>query len=164
MLILDQHGNILKRVGRRNRDEALVDFRSPTEIAIGHEEVVVLDATGSRIQVFDLDGLVRQFSTGLSARQASSLQNGMGLGVDSDGNIYLSNLRNPEVLIFSSDGTLLNSFGKIGAHDAQFRSPTGLWIQDSRLLVADAVNRRISVFEIRTQTQPKRSTLMAGAP
>jgi DNA-binding beta-propeller fold protein YncE len=65
MLILDLDGHILKRVGRRNSDQPPAELRAATEVAIGNREVVVLDRSGSRIQVFDLDGrLLRQFGTG----------------------------------------------------------------------------------------------------
>jgi sugar lactone lactonase YvrE len=165
MLILDLGGHILKRIGRRNSDETPVEFRNPTEVATGNGAVVVLDRAGTRVQVFDLEGrLLRQFSTHIVSAVETVMQSGMGLSIDSEGNIYLSNVQRSEVTIFDSEGRMLNTFGKMGAKEVQFRSPSGLWVQDTRLFVADTDNRRIAVFEILTQPQQKQEVVLAAAP
>jgi sugar lactone lactonase YvrE len=88
----------------------------------------------------------------------------MGLSVDSDGNIYLSNIRSSEVRVFRYDGQILNSFGNKGTREGQFRSPAGLWVEHSRLFVADTEDRRIAVFEIRSKLRTKQELALAGAP
>src|SRR5262249_47423759 len=157
--------HILKRVGRRSSDETPVEFRNPTEVAIGNSEVVVLDRAGTRIQVLDLEGrLMRQFSTNAPASIGTAMQSGMGLGIDGDGDIYLSNAVGSEVSVFGSNGKRLNSFGKLGDLEGQFRSPSGLLVQESRLFVADTANRRIAVFEIRTRPTEKQEIVLSAAP
>jgi DNA-binding beta-propeller fold protein YncE len=164
LLILDLHGNILKRVGRRSTDEVPVEFVAPSEITMNGDEVVVLDSAGSRLQVFDLDGkLLRHISTNTS-NGPSKVPVGMGLGTDSEGNIYLSNVRDYGVRVFSRAGIVLSSFGQAGIYDGQFDSPAGLWVEKDTLYVADTKNRRVEVFKIRSLGQELTKTVASAAP
>ena len=64
--MLDLEGNVLKQhwanVGRQPRKIELTRrnstgprmFSDPTEIAVNHDEVVVLDKVGTRVQIMDL--------------------------------------------------------------------------------------------------------------
>jgi len=164
MLLLDLHGNILKRVGRRSSDEVPVEFVSPSEITLNGDEVVVLDSAGSRLQVFDLDGkLLRQINTN-SPMGPSKVPVEMGLGADAEGNIYLSNLRDSGVRVFTRDGRVLSSFGARGDSDGQFDLPTGLWVEKDRLYVADTRNRRVEVFKIHSLANELTKTVASAAP
>jgi sugar lactone lactonase YvrE len=164
MLILNLEGHILKRVGRRGTDEAAVEFRYPTAIAIGNAEVMVLDGSGARIQVFNLDGRpLRQFSTHTwtGVIGAPTMESEMSLGADREGNIYLSNFRDSSVSVFAPDGKILSSFGKQGPREGQLHSPTGLYVQDQQLVIA-GVNRRVAVFKISLQVSETNKLLPAG--
>ena len=164
LLILDLHGNILKRVGRRSTDEIPVDFVAPSEITMNGDEVVVLDSAGSRLQVFDLDGkLLRHINTN-TWTTASKVPVEMGLGTDSEGNIYLSNLRDYGVRVFTRAGVVLSSFGQAGIYDGQFDSPAGLWIEKDTLYVSDTRNRRVEVFKIHSLGHELTKTAASAAP
>src|SRR5271157_1152386 len=62
LFVLDLEGNILKRIGRRNphaiggssADVIPMDLDYPTEMAIGDNQLVVVDSGNSRIHVMDL--------------------------------------------------------------------------------------------------------------
>ncbi len=131
---------------------------------VGDQEVVVLDAAGSRIQVFDLDGkLLRQFNTHTSSTPGiPSLTVEMGLAADPEGNIYLSNFSDSGVRIFNREGKIVGSFGSQGEKEGQFHSPTGIWVQNGNLFIADTLNRRIEVFKINTSTNESNRTLLAS--
>ncbi len=164
LLILDVHGNILKRVGRRSTDEVPVEFVSPSEITLNGDEVVVLDTAGSRLQVFDLDGkLLRRINTNTSTGPSKTPVE-MGLSADSEGNIYLSNLRDFGVRVFARDGKVLSSFGVRGISEGQFDSPTGLWVEKDTLYVADTRNRRVAVFKIHSLAQELNKPIVATGP
>jgi DNA-binding beta-propeller fold protein YncE len=164
LLILNLKGNILKCIGRHSTNEVTVEFRYPTEIAMSDEEIIVLDAAGSHIQVLDLDGnLLRQFNTYTSSSPGiPQMPAEMGLGTDAEGNIYLSNFRDSGVRIFNRDGKIVSSFGKQGDREGQFNCPTGVWVQNGRLFIADTVNRRIAVFKINTTIESSNTLLASG--
>jgi DNA-binding beta-propeller fold protein YncE len=156
LFVLDLEGNILQRVGRprphafgRISGETIaMDLDDPTEIAIGNNEVVVVDSGNSRIHVMDLQCQpVAQFS--ISASSGPPITDEVGLGVDLAGNIYVSDIRDSHIRIYGPDGSLRGSFGRSGMEIGEFNSPAGLWIDGAnRLYVADTNNGRVQVFQI----------------
>jgi DNA-binding beta-propeller fold protein YncE len=144
LLVLDLEGHILKRIGRGRP----VEFDQPTEMAFRNDNIYVLDKRGERVQVIDpLGNVVRSFNTGFTF--GSTAFRRIGLAVDLDGNVYLSNIRNSEVRKYDSQGRPLAVVGQQGDRQGQFHSPGGLWIDSSnRLFVADTLNRRVQVFQL----------------
>jgi len=53
---MDLEGNVIKRLGRAHDGSGYGEFEEPTEIAITHHHVFMLDARGMRIHVPDRDG------------------------------------------------------------------------------------------------------------
>jgi sugar lactone lactonase YvrE len=77
------------------------------------------------------------------------------LAVDSDANIYVSNLGGAAVRVYDRVGHLLSSFGSGGIQLGEFLAPTGLWIDGAnRIYVADTDNRRVQVFQLSTSLNP----------
>jgi hypothetical protein len=156
LFVLDLEGNILKRIGRPrphaigrfNDDTIPMDLDDPTEMAIGDNELVVVDSGNSRIHVMDLEGQpVAQFF--ILAIPGPPNANHVGLSVDRTGKIYVSGTRDPHIRIYSRDGSPLGSFGHTGIEVGEFNSPAGLWIDaTNRLYVADTNNGRVQVFQL----------------
>jgi DNA-binding beta-propeller fold protein YncE len=156
LFVLDLEGNILKRVGRP-RPHAIgkvsgetipMDLDFPTEIAIGNNELVVVDSVNSRIHVMDLE-CNRSAQFRISSNPGQSVVDGVGLGVDLTGNIYVSSTRDSQIGIYRRDGHLLGSFGRPGMGIGEFDSPAGLWIDGTnRLYVGDTNNGRVQVFQL----------------
>ena len=156
LFVLDLEGNILKRVGRP-RPHAIgkvsgetipMDLDYPTEIAVGNNELVVLDAANSQIHVMDLECNPSALFT-ISSIPGQSVVDGVGLGVDLTGNIYVSSTRDSQIGIYRRDGHLLGSFGRPGMEIGEFNSPAGLWIDGTnRLYVGDTKNGRVQVFQL----------------
>jgi len=156
LFVLDLEGNILKRVGRprsnaigKVRGESIpMDLDYPTELALGNNELVVVDSANSRIHVMDLE------CKPLAEIRIPSIPgpprvDEVGLGVDPAGNIYVSNTRDSHVEIYGRDGSLLGYFGRTGVEVGEFNSPAGLWIDGTnRLYVADTNNGRVQVFQL----------------
>jgi len=71
-----------------------------------------------------------------------------GVALSSSGEIYVSDgYGNARVHKFSSDGTLLLSWGEPGNAPGQFRWPHSVWVDKrERVLVADRMNDRIQIF------------------
>jgi DNA-binding beta-propeller fold protein YncE len=156
LFVLDLEGNILKRIGRprphaigRVSGETIpMDLDYPTEIAIGNDELVLVDSANSRVHVMDLQCKpVAQFS--IRAVTGPPIMGDVGLGVDLTGNIYVSNITDSDIRIYGRDGTLLSSFGRNGMEVGEFNSPAGLFVDGgNRLYVADTNNSRVQVFQL----------------
>jgi sugar lactone lactonase YvrE len=150
IFVLDLRGKILNRFGfhRRSSEEAVFD--GPTEVAVHGRKVFVVDASGSRLQILDGDGRVLS-SFQVSLNLHSTLPVERGFSVDGEGNIFVSNFSDSGIRIYAPDGKLLGAIGETGDREGQFRSPSGLWIdQSNRVFVADTGNRRVQVFQIVT--------------
>ncbi len=156
LFVLDLEGNILKRIGQprpnaigKVRGESIaMDLDDPTAIAIGNNEVVVVDSGSSRIHVMDLECKpLAQFR--IPSISGPPMRDDVGLGVDLTGNIYVSSTRDSHVRIYGRDGSLLGSFGRSGMEIGEFNSPAGLWVDGAnRLYVADTNNGRVQVFQL----------------
>jgi hypothetical protein len=82
------------------------------------------------------------------ARPAGPFNGCTDIAIGPGGDIFVSDgYGNCRVHHFSAAGTLLNSWGEVGAGPGQFRLPHGIClIPDGRLLVADRETDRIQVF------------------
>jgi DNA-binding beta-propeller fold protein YncE len=170
LFVLDLEGNILKRVGRprphaigRPSGETIpMDLDYPTEIAIGNNELVVVDAANSRIRVMDLEcNPVAEFTISSSSASipVQAVVDGVGLAVDLTGNIYVSSTRESQIGIYQRDGHLLGSFGRPGMEVGEFSSPAGLWIDGTnRLYVGDTKNGRVQVFQLTQNVEAAETT------
>ena len=71
------------------------------------------------------------------------------MGVDHEGNIYVSFADASVVKVYNREGSLMKSFGSMGFKMGEFNFPTGLWIDlTDRIYVADTRNLRIQVFQL----------------
>lgn len=77
----------------------------------------------------------------------------LAVAVDSDDNIYVSDLRNHKVHIFSSKGIHLRSFGGAGNQPGEFSGPAGIAInpRTQDILVCDQGNNRVQIFNSQGQ-------------
>jgi tripartite motif-containing protein 71 len=74
--------------------------------------------------------------------------NGVGLAVDSNNNVYVTDSGNNRVEKFSDNGTLISILGKSGKKDGQFLSPLAITVdQSDNVYVADTGNNRIQKFD-----------------
>jgi DNA-binding beta-propeller fold protein YncE len=75
--------------------------------------------------------------------------NGVGVAVDSSGNVYVADTGNNRIEKFTSNGTLITTWGKPGKGDGQFISPLGIAVDPSgnNVYVADTGNNRIQKFD-----------------
>jgi DNA-binding beta-propeller fold protein YncE len=156
LFVLDLEGNVLKRFGRRsanaigrfNGDTIPLDLDYPTEIAVGNNQLVVVDSGNSRIHIMDLQCQpLAQFS--IPAVPGPPRIDEVGLSVDLAGRIYVSSTRDSHIRVYGRDGSLLGSFGQTGVEIGEFDAPAGLWIDGTnRLYVADTKNGRVQVFQL----------------
>jgi len=66
--------------------------------------------------------------------------------VDSEGHIYVCDSQQDLVQIFDESGRLLLAFGENGSEPGQFWMPSGIFIDNDTIYVADTYNQRVQVF------------------
>ncbi len=141
--VFDIDGQAVQTIGGRGEQEGRFNF--PSHLAVSGGQLVVNDTLNFRIQVLDLDG--RPLTTfGKHGVAIGAFAQSKGVAMDTDGHIYVADVRMNMVQVFSPEGELLLAFGSGGNAPGTFDMPAGLAFVDNTLYVADSLNRRIQVF------------------
>ena len=158
LFLLDLEGNILKRVGRGRGVgigryagvSAPVDLNHPTEIALSHDKLSVLDASGSRIRILNLQcDVLAEFRIQTPAVRETESQ--IGLGMDSAGNVYVSSASLSAVRSYDPSGRPISSFAFWRNGVAELHKSSSLWVDSAdRIYIADTNRQRIQVFQMPT--------------
>jgi len=141
VVMLDADGNILAKIGTGASGSGSGEFAAPTDVVVRNQELFVLDAQNSRIQVLDLAGHFR-------ASIHPEIKGSSGaFSVDSRGRIYLDGPLDI-VLVFQRDGRLLYRFGYTGTGSRARSVLSCIWIDSTdRIYVADSGNNRVQSFQ-----------------
>jgi DNA-binding beta-propeller fold protein YncE len=98
------------------------------------------------VQVLDREGKFR-YAIGRIGEGRGEMFRPKGVGVDSEGHLYVVEAVRGMVQVFDDAGNLLYYFGQRGSGFGEFQLPTGLWIDSNdRVLIVDSYNRRVQVF------------------
>ena len=147
IFVLNLQGSVVQTIGQPGKGNG--EFNFPTELQLDGPDLLVVDAMNFRIQVFDRSGEFR-FAVG------SGLYRPKGLGIDSEGHIYVADAFDQTVRVFDRDSHLLYYFGK-PAGIGDFELPGGLTIDRSdRIMVIDSAHRRVQVFHYFGSAQQSR--------
>ncbi len=147
LLVLNEHGRLLKTIGGRGTGPGQFNF--PTHLWIDNQgRVYVVDSMNFRVQIFDGQGnWLSMFgkagdATGYFARPK-------GIATDSHGNIYVADALFHAVQIFNNKGEFLYNFGQQGRGKGDFWLPNGIYIDtNDYIYVADSYNSRVQVFQL----------------
>ncbi|MCW8895582.1 6-bladed beta-propeller [Sulfurimonas sp.] len=139
---------LLYSVGKRGVEDA--EFNYPTNVAVDQRNgnIVIVDTQNFRVQIFDKDGkFIRKF--GNVGNKPGTFARPKGVGIDSDGNIYVADSAFNNVQIFNENGTaLLMFFGGGGYGPTQFRLITGIYIDENdKMIIADGFSGRVQTFQ-----------------
>jgi len=150
LIMLDLQGKILKRIGKLRGDTR--EFSDPKDIVLSNDELLVVDTDGTRVQIMDREcNLLRKLRLSYVP-----MSHDIGVGVDHDGNIYVSFSDASVIRVYDQEGALLGSFGGSGMRIGEFNHPTRLWIDPAnRVYVADTGNVRVQVFQLYTPNNVK---------
>lgn len=144
IFMLDLQGNVLQRIGKRGDGDA--EFNLPSELRLDGDNLIVVDTMNFRIQVLDRSGKFR-YSIGKIGDSSGGVFRPKGIGVDSEGDLYIVDGVWGMVQVFNRQGDLLYYFGRRGTHPGEFQLPSGLFIdREDHIFVVDSFNRRIQVF------------------
>jgi len=130
-------------------------FKYPRGIAIDNTAnvVYVVDQHNHRIQKFSLDGtFLLQWGEydPLDGQRGDPGQLDLptGIGLDSNGHVYVTDTFNNRVQKFTATGTFVAEWGTPGSGHGQFDSPTGIAIDSTdNIYIADTNNNRIQKFD-----------------
>ena len=139
-------GRLLEVIGRRGSGDG--EFNYPTHLAFAQDELYVTDTLNSRIQVLraEAGGPVRKF--GERGLYLGNLVRPKGVGVDSEGNVYVIESYYDSLLVFSARGEFLLPIGGTGTATGRFYLPSGVWVDArNRVHIADMFNGRVVLFQ-----------------
>jgi sugar lactone lactonase YvrE len=128
---------------------------APGGVAIDNENrlLYVTDAEQDLVLVYDADPpfkLLRRM--GKPGTQHTSTLPGefakpVGIAVDEDGNVFVSDTWNNRIEVFDADGTFIRAFGEAGDGPGYFARPKGISVDgDGHIWVADGMQDRVQVF------------------
>jgi DNA-binding beta-propeller fold protein YncE len=144
IFMMDMQGSVLRMIGKRGSGEG--EFNYPTELRLKGQELLVVDAMNSRVQVLSQSGEFK-YSIGSIGDEVGSMFRPKGIGFDSEGHLYVVDGLWGVVQVFDEQGRLLYYFGHKGRGLGEFQLPAGLQIDSSdRIYVVDSFNRRVQVF------------------
>jgi sugar lactone lactonase YvrE len=122
------------------------EFNFPVFIT-ATEDFIVADAMNFRIQILDED-MESKFVFGEMGDVQGTFSRPKGVGVDSEGHIYVVDGLFNAFQIFDQEGNLLLVVGSAGYLPGQFNLPAGLFIDDEdKIYVVDTMNRRVQIFQ-----------------
>jgi sugar lactone lactonase YvrE len=128
---------------------------SPGALAIDNENrlLYVTDAEQDLVFVYDVDPpfkLIRKLGkpgTKHTSTLPGEFAKPVGVAVDQDGNVFVSDTWNNRIEEFDADGKFIRTFGEAGDGPGYFARPKGISIDgDGHVWVADAVQDRVQVF------------------
>jgi DNA-binding beta-propeller fold protein YncE len=123
-------------------------FQSITGIAVDANRIVVTDAQGISVQVFDKHGdFVRGWGRHDMGRENFSLPSSVALL--SDGRVVVIDTLRHEIKFFDAEGQFLDRFGGIGWRLGQIAFPVGVAVDPAgRLYVLEKGNQRVQAFVV----------------
>ncbi|MFC1483460.1 6-bladed beta-propeller [Candidatus Neomarinimicrobiota bacterium] len=140
----DINGIYLGEYGRRGTQPG--EFNFPVFIT-ATEDLIIADAMNFRIQVLGPE-MESKLVFGEMGDVQGTFARPKGIGVDSDGHIYVVDGLFNAFQIFDKGGNLLLVVGSSGYMPGQFNLPAGLFIDDEdKIYVVDTMNRRVQIFQ-----------------
>jgi len=144
IFVMDMQGSVLQKIGKSGSGDG--EFNFPTEVRLDGPNLMVVDALNFRVQALDRSGTF-QYAVGKLGDARGEMFRPKGLGVDSEGHLYVAEGGSSLVQVFDRQGRLLYYFGKKGTGFGDFQLPTGLFIdREDHVYVVDSYNHRVQMF------------------
>ena len=120
-------------------------LKTPIQLAFHEDSVYVVDPGNLKIEKYTDEGV---FLKTFDQRFGGSNIQSYDIVIDSDGDIYITDLLKHRIVKISSEARTLKTFGSAGNDKNQFIEPTGIAIDaKGYLLVVDSIKNRIVKFE-----------------
>jgi DNA-binding beta-propeller fold protein YncE len=121
---------------------------TPQCVAIdAQDNIYVTDSDAGEIFVFEPGGKLLRVLGSLKGGEGY-FKRPTGIAVDSAAQrIYVTDTLRDQVFVLDMQGTVLQIIGKTGAGEGEFNLPTELRLDGPNLIVVDAMNFRVQVFD-----------------
>lgn len=131
-----------------SREEGKDALQSPQCVAVdAQDNIYVTDSDTGKILVWDANLKYRRAIGSLKGGEGY-FKRPTGIAVDSAAQrIYVSDTTRHKVFVLDMQGNVLQTIGKNGADIGQFNFPTELRLNGRELIVVDAMNFRVQVFD-----------------
>jgi DNA-binding beta-propeller fold protein YncE len=140
--IFDFEHHKYKFIERREKQKD--PMLEPQCVAVDDQDTIyVTDSKSGKVFVFSPEGKLERTIGSLRGGEGY-FKRPTGIAVDRKaGRIYVTDTVRHKIFTLDMDGTVLGSMGQNGSGDLQFNYPTELRMQESDLLVVDAMNFRV---------------------
>ena len=120
----------------------------PVALAIRAGRLYVVNSAKHRVEVLDPQSGALVEAIGGKGEGPGQLLFPNGLAIDSAGRVYVTDMMNGRVQVFSADGSLVRSFGRPGDRAGEFSRPKHLAVDsDDIAYVVDAGFQRVQMFD-----------------
>jgi tripartite motif-containing protein 71 len=150
--IFSKSGTFLKKIGRDGAGNG--EFKFPLSAALNpvtNNEIAIADSDNFRVQFFDLNlnytGEIGKVNDPVNNKHQFDLRTPNSVAYDSQGNLFVSELKGNCIRVFSPSKKNIHSFGKEGSGVGELRGPRYVTITpEGAVCVADHDNNRIQFF------------------
>jgi DNA-binding beta-propeller fold protein YncE len=128
----------------KNKDPMI----APQGVAVDEKDnIYVTDSEAGKIFVFDPQGKTRKVFGSLR-RGEGFFKRPTGIAVDRETHrVYVTDTLADQVYILDADGRVLRSFGQRGEGRGEFNFPIEVQVKDGVVVVVDAMNFRVQLFD-----------------
>ena len=123
-------------LGREELEETML---RPYGVAGSSKKLYVTDPGLSLIHTFDLE---KKKYTRISVAGRDEFISPLGIAIDINGEIYVTDSILKRIFVFNDSGTLLRKIGS----DELFIRPTGIAVDENRIYVVDTLRHQVLVF------------------
>lgn len=104
--------------------------------------IIISECSDHQISIFDPNGVfIKSFGT--YGANIGEFSYPFGLSIDGNDNIYVSDCKNNRIQIFDLNGNFIKEFGN---NSDLLKSPTGIYVHNNYIIVAEYDNDRVSIF------------------
>ena len=156
LFVSDSQAHRVLVFDKNHKGEAAITqgLATPAGMAIDNENrfLYVADIGLDQVLVFDADNLtpLRAIGTPNTKHESNALGDfakPTSVAVDSDGNVYVTDMLNYRVEVFDADGKFIRAFGKHGDGPGYFAMPKGIAVDcDGHIWVTDSMQNRVHLF------------------
>jgi DNA-binding beta-propeller fold protein YncE len=111
------------------------------------DNIYVTDAKAGKVFVFDPSGKTRRIFGSIKGGEGF-FKRPTGISIDPETHrVYVTDTLRDRVYILDSDGQVIRSFGQHGGANGQFNLPTEVYVKGGLVVVVDAMNFRVQLFD-----------------
>jgi DNA-binding beta-propeller fold protein YncE len=121
---------------------------SPHGVAVDEKDnIYITDSEAGKVFVFDPQGKTRKVFGSLKGGEGF-FKRPTGIAIDRETHrVYVTDTLADRVFILDADGRVLRSFGRRGGEREEFNSPTEVQVRNGVVVVVDAMNFRVQLFD-----------------